>query len=385
MRPLLAVAAIAILTACRDNPSDTAALHSNLLTLDTHVDIPLTYMTEIDPNTDTDLQVDFAKMREGGLDAAFFIVYTPQTAVSEAGYAEAREIANTRFQAIRAMVETYPDQIGLARTADDVERIVGEGKLAALIGMENAYPLGASVDGVETWADRGVRYVGLTHFGANQFGDSSGTKDYEDESALTTHGGLSDLGRQLVAELNDHAILVDISHAGDATALQAIELSRAPVLASHSGADGTFEHHRNLSDDLLDALAANGGVVQLVALGAYVQPWTDEQQARIDAIAPDLTEDERDAEFARIRALKPVTVAAYVDHIDYVVNRIGIDHVGIASDFDGGGGIEGWQDASQTQAVTEELRRRGYSREDMQKIWGGNVLRIMRASEQAAR
>ena len=385
MRPLLAVAAIAILAACRDNPSDTAALHSNLLTLDTHVDIPLTYMTEIDPNTDTDLQVDFAKMREGGLDAAFFIVYTPQTPVSATGYVEARDIAETRFQAIRAMVETYPDQIGLARTADDVERIVGEGKLAALIGMENAYPLGASVDGVEAWADRGVRYVGLTHFGANQFGDSSGTKDYEDESALTTHGGLSDLGRQLVAELNDHGILVDISHAGDATALQAIELSRAPVLASHSGADGTFEHHRNLSDDLLDALAANGGVVQLVALGAYVQPWTDEQQARIDAIAPDLTEDERDAEFARIRALKPVTVAAYVDHIDYVVNRIGIDHVGIASDFDGGGGIEGWQDASQTQAVTEELRRRGYSREDMQKIWGGNVLRIMRASEQAAR
>ena len=385
MKHLMAAATLALLVACRDNPSDTAALHANLLTLDTHVDIPLDYMDAVDPNTDTDLQVDFAKMREGGLDAAFFIVYTPQTAVSEAGYAEAREIAETRFRAIRRMVETYPDQIGLARTADDVERLVGEGKLAALIGMENAYPLGPGLDDVEKWADRGVRYVGITHFGANQFGDSSGTKDYEDESALSTHGGLSDLGRALVPALNDAGILVDISHAGDATAMQAMELSRVPVIASHSGADGAFDHHRNLSDDLLDALRDNGGVVQLVALGAYVQPWTEAQQARIDALSPDMSEDDRDAEMARIRALKPVTVAAYADHIDYVVDRIGIDHVGIASDFDGGGGIEGWQDASQTQAVTEELRRRGYSREDIQKIWGGNVLRIMRAAEAAAK
>ena len=385
MKKLLLISAALAVAACRDNPSDTAAFHSELLTLDTHVDIPLDYMKVVDPNTDTDLQVDFAKMREGGLDAAFFIVYTPQTEVSATGYVEARDIAETRFQAIRAMVETYPDQIALARTADDVERIVGEGKLAAMIGMENAYPLGPNTREVSAWADRGVRYVGITHFGANQFGDSSGTKDYEDESALNTYGGLSPLGRRLVEELNDHGILVDISHAGDATAMQAIELSRAPVIASHSGVDGTFEHPRNLSDELLDALAANGGVVQLVALGAYVQPWTEDQQAQLDALPDDMDEAARDAAVAKIRAIKPVTVGAYVDHLDYVVARIGIDHVGIASDFDGGGGISGWEDASKTQAVTEELRKRGYSREDIQKIWGGNVLRILRAAEEAAR
>ena len=390
MRNYLAAASAAlILAACRDNPVDTATLHDRLLTLDTHVDIPLDYMLEVDPATETDLQVDFAKMRDGGLDAAFFIVYTPQTPVSEAGYASAREIAETRYQAIRKMVETYPETIALARTADDVERIEGEGKLAALIGMENAYPLGPSIDDVPMWADRGVRYVGLTHFGVNQFGDSSNLKPYEDESALTTYGGLSPLGRDLVVALNDHGILVDVSHTGDQTALQAIELSRVPVIASHSGVDGINDHPRNMSDELLEALSDNGGVVQLVALGSYVRAFSAQQFQAAEALRArrdEMSEEDYDAAYEKVLDLgERASLSDYVDHIEYAVDRAGIDHVGIASDFDGGGGIVGWQDASETQALTEELLARGYTRDDIAKIWGGNVLRIMRAAEEGAR
>ena len=390
MRNYLAAASAAlILAACRDNPVDTATLHDRLLTLDTHVDIPLDYMLEVDPATETDLQVDFAKMRDGGLDAAFFIVYTPQTPVSEAGYASAREIAETRYQAIRKMVETYPETIALARTADDVERIVGEGRLAALIGMENAYPLGPSIDDVPMWADRGVRYVGLTHFGVNQFGDSSNLKPYEDESALTTYGGLSPLGRDLVVALNDHGILVDVSHTGDQTALQAIELSRVPVIASHSGVDGINDHPRNMSDELLEALSDNGGVVQLVALGSYVRAFSAQQFQAAEALRArrdEMSEEDYDAAYEKVLDLgERASLSDYVDHIEYAVDRAGIDHVGIASDFDGGGGIVGWQDASETQALTEELLARGYTRDDIAKIWGGNVLRIMRAAEEGAR
>ena len=361
------VPAALLLSACATplDPAslDPAAIHARTLTLDTHVDIPLDYITAIDPGTRTELQADLPKMFEGGLDAAFFIVYTPQTELSEAGYREAREIAETRFAAIDRLVNDYPNRIALARTADDVERIVASGRRAALIGMENAYPLGPSTASVPVWARRGVRYVGLTHFGANQFGDSSGTKDYETDAALTTHGGLSALGRELITALNDNGIMVDISHAGDATARQAIALSRTPVIASHSGVDGVLKHPRNLSDDLLDALRDTGGVVQLVALDAYVK-FQDP--------------DHPDGTFS-------ASVADYVDHIDYAVQRIGIDHVGIASDFDGGGGLLGWEDASATPAVTAELLTRGYSESDIAKIWGGNLLRVMRVVEADAR
>ena len=385
MTRLLSLSAL-LLAGCATAPvEDGRSLHERILTLDTHVDIPLDYMAAVDPGGVTEAQVDLPKMASGGLDSAFFIVYTPQTAVSPEGIAEARDIAETRYRAIERLVRTYPDRVALARTADEVESIVAGGRVAALIGMENAYPLGMSVADVPMWAERGVRYVGLTHFGANQFGDSSGTKDYETEAALSTHGGLSPLGRELVRALNDNGVLVDISHAGDATAMQAMELSRVPVIASHSGVDGVLDHHRNLSDALLDKLAETGGVVQLVALGAYVKAWTPEQQARLDALPDDMDEDARDAAVAAIRALSPVTVADYVDHIDYAVERTGVEHVGIASDFDGGGGIAGWEDASETGAVTEELLRRGYSERDIEAIWSGNVLRLLRRAEGAAR
>lgn len=401
MRLLLSLLlASAVLSGCtgersvEPKPAPPQNLHERILTLDTHVDIPLNYMTEIDPGFSTDLQVDLPKMFEGGLDAAFFIVYTPQTPLSEDGYVEAQRIAQTRYRAIQRMINQNPERIELAYTARDVRRIVSEGKRAALIGMENAYPLGPDLSKVDLWARRGVRYVGLTHFGHNQFGDSSNLKDWDEVES--EHGGLSKLGQGLVRKLNDVGVMVDVSHAGKATMMQATALSRVPVIASHSGVVGVAKSARNLDYEQLMALQANGGVVQLVALGAYVKALTPAQEAfqaemearfnvktaaDVEALS-DTDKAALEAARAELRAMEPAaTVSDFVDHIDYVVNLIGIDHVGIASDFDGGGGIVGWQDASETPAVTAELERRGYNEDDIAKIWGGNLLRVMEAVE----
>lgn len=379
--------------------AEISSLHGRTLTLDTHVDIPLTYMGEVDPGGMTEAQVDLPKMEAGGLDAAFFIVYTPQTPVSAEGYKAASVIAETRYAAIDALVRTYPERIELAKTAADVRRIVGEGKRAALIGMENAYPLGETTKSVDLWADRGVRYMGITHMGHNQFGDSSNPKAQWNE-AEAVYGGLSDLGRELIAALNDAGVMVDVSHAGKTTMMQATALSRVPVIASHSGVMGVAKSARNLDDEQLKALAANGGVVQLVALGRYVKALTPEQEAFKASVRADMgletdkalwgmNEAQQKAYFAALAPMAemsaPASVADYADHIDYAVKTAGINHVGIASDFDGGGGIAGWEDASETANVTAELVLRGYSEGDIAKIWGENLLRVMEAVEKGAK
>lgn len=377
-----------------DTPAPQS-LHERILTLDTHVDIPLNYMTEVDPGWPTEAQVDLPKMVEGGLDAAFLIVYTPQTPLSEQGYKDAAEIAQTRYRAIQQLIIQYPDRAALAYTAADVRKYVGEGRRAILIGMENAYPLGPNLDQLDLWARRGVRYMGITHMGHNQFGDSSNPKTQWGEGE-SQHGGLSPLGRRLVSKLNDLGVMVDVSHAAKTTMMDATAMSRVPVIASHSGVMGVAKSARNLDDEQLRALAGNGGVVQLVALGAYVKAPTPQQAAfvaeieakynvKTSADVDTLSEVDRAALMAdreKLRAMEPpASVSDYVDHIDHAVKVAGIDHVGIASDFDGGGGITGWQNASETPNVTAELVRRGYSEEDIAKIWGGNLLRVMEAVE----
>ena len=401
----------ALLSACEPsqprNPiKDTGpqTLHERTLTLDTHVDIPLDYMIDVDPGFLTDAQVDLPKMLAGGLDAAFFIVYTPQTEYSlsspaSADYKSASAIAETRFRAIQNLLIEYPEQVKLCITADEVRETVSEGKRAVLIGMENAFPLGPDLSKVDLWARRGVRYVGLTHFGHNQFGDSSNAKIQWGETD-TLHGGLSPLGKSLVRKLNDVGIMVDVSHAGKSTMMQATALSRVPIIASHSGVMGVAKSARNLDDEQLLAIKENGGVVQLVALGAYVKAMTPKQEAFKMAVRAELGL-ETDAKLYAMDAateavymerIKPMfdmapaaSVADYADHIDYAVKIMGIDHVGIASDFDGGGGIAGWEDASKTPAVTAELVARGYNEADIAKIWGGNLLRVMEAVEAGRR
>lgn len=383
--------------AARDvSESEAGALHARVLTLDTHVDIGRGYATEqLDPGRFTRAQVDLPKMRAGGLDAMFLIVYTGQGPRDAEGYAKAAASAEDSYRAIRRAIEAYPDQIALATTADEVEAIHASGRKVALIGMENAYPLGPSIDQVPLWAERGVRYVGLTHMGHNQFGGSSNPSTALGDAP--EDAGLTELGRALVKSLNDHGILVDISHVGKRSMLEAVQLSRAPIIASHSGASGRYENARNLDDEQLKAIRDNGGVAQMVAFRSYVAALAPEVAAGIvelrnthiangwDAASEADVAAYNQGVLALRKRYSDIGLDAFVDHIDYAVDLIGIGHVGIASDFDGGGGVVGWDDAAETLNVTWELMRRGYSEDDIRKLWSGNVLRILRAAQSKAR
>ncbi len=367
-------------------------IHEKVIALDTHVDIPTDYATAaMDPGGITKAQVDLPKMRAGGLDAIFLIVYTAQGPLTPEGFADARANANTKAEAIHRLVAAYPDQIGLALSAEDARKIAKSGRKVALIGMENAYPLGGSVADVKQWRARGVLYSGITHFGHNQFGDSSNPNaDIKEPEEI--HGGLSALGRELVEQLNRNGVMVDVSHSSKKTMMQAVALSKAPIIASHSGAKAIGDAPRNLDDEQLKAIAANNGVAQIVALDAFVKPLNAEQNALQDKIRKEMkleTSAARAAMTPEVEAayekrrealwkIEPrATVADYVNHIDHAVKIAGIDHVGIASDFDGGGGIVGWSDASETLNVTRELVKRGYSEQDIEKIWSGNLLRVL--------
>ncbi len=405
----LLLAAVLLVTACgpeSEPPPETPeamdararAIHVRVLAIDTHDDIPFDFATaEVDP-LNADRQVTLEKMREGGLDAAFFVVYVGQTERTPANYAKARADAMTKFDAIHRMTEEmYPDQIELAYTADDVERIYGEGKLVAAIGIENGFVIGKDLSLLERYHELGARYITLAHGGHNDIADSATPRenlgDGEEE-----HGGLSDFGEEVVAEMNRVGIMVDVSHISKKAALDAMRVSRAPVMASHSSTRDLADHPRNMDDETLLALRENGGVMQTVAFNGYVKirPEFDAARAALrDELGIqgfgglDALPEEQRAEYdRRIAALEqqypPSTVADFVDHIDHAVTLIGIDYVGISSDFDGGGGVVGWNDASETQNVTIELVRRGYTEEEIGKLWGGNLLRVWREVERVA-
>ena len=333
-------------------------------------------------------------MRIGGLDAGFFIVYTPQGALTEEGYAGAVEAAEEKYRGILRMLRANPETIGLATTADEVEALNAEGKLVALIGIENSYPLGTTpeevAERVAMWAERGARYVSITHFGHNQFGGSSNPSDARGDG---DDPGLSDLGRALVAALNDRGIMVDVSHVGPRTTADVIAASRAPVIASHSTAKAVHDNPRGLTDEQLRAIRDDGGVAQITAYRSYlaaVDPQItaamsilrqrlglDSEAGFGNASSETLAEYGREAALVR-EAFEDVTLARFLDHVDHAVEVAGIDHVGLSGDFDGGGGVEGWDNAADSPNVTAALLERGYSEEDLAKIWGGNLLRVMR-------
>ena len=381
-------------------------IHDRVITLDTHDDISTANFTaERNYTMDLPNQVTLPKMEAGGLDVAWFVVYTGQGPHTEEGFAAAYENAIDKFDAIHRLVEEYaPDRIELALTSDDVRRIAAEGKLVAMIGVENAYPLGTDISRVEEFHERGARYMSLAHTGPSQLSDAhSGERD-----GNRMHNGLSEMGREAVAEMNRLGIMIDISHPSKESILQTLEMTRAPVVASHSAARALSDVSRNLDDEALRAVAENGGVVQTVALGSFVS--TDKaaarregMQAAVAEIAAErgfeilgraainaLPDERRDGYQTRMNRVRmaaaerlaesgpgPVDVADFVDHIDYMVNLIGLEHVGISSDFDGGGGIEGWNDASETFNVTLELVRRGYTEEQIGMLWSGNLLRVL--------
>lgn len=388
------------------------AIHERVIALDTHDDIdPANFTATRNYTTRLDTQVNLPKMVQGGLDASFFIVYVGQGPLTADGYAKAYQAAIEKFDAIHRLTETIaPDKIGLALTAADVRRIAASGKKVALIGVENGYPLGTDIGRVKEFYDRGARYMSLAHNGHSQLSDSNtGERDGQ-----WLHNGLSELGKQTIAEMNKWGVMIDVSHPSKASMMQAVALSKAPIIASHSACRALCDHSRNMDDEQLLALKKNGGVIQVVAFNSYVKtppPPSAERTAAIDALRKGLglppggagggggggalarlSEAQR-AEFqqrmaAIDRQFAPpprATVKDFVDHIDHAVKLIGIDHVGISSDFDGGGGVEGWNDASETFNVTLELVRRGYTEEQIGKIWSGNLLRVMADVERIAK
>lgn len=377
------------------------AIHDRVITLDTHVDInPRDFTPARNYTQRLDTQVNLPKMQEGGLDAAFFIVYVGQGSLTPEGFDRAYKQAVEKFEAIhRFTKEIAPDRIELALTAADVRRIAAAGKKVALIGVENAYPLGTDLARVKEFHARGGRYMSLAHNGHSQFADSNtGERD-----GKYLHNGLNELGRDVIREMNRWGVMVDVSHPSKAANLQAIRLSRAPVIASHSAARALADHSRNMDDEQLMALKANGGVIQTVAFDSYVKVKPPDSPERAAAIAKlrvemglqggpasqtDRTRDEFRRRMAEINRQFPpppmATVSDFVDHIDYLVKKIGIDHVGISSDFDGGGGVDGWNGAEETFNVTLELVRRGYTEEQIGKIWSGNLLRVMEAVQRVA-
>ena len=329
-------------------------IHDRVMALDTHVDIPLNFATSEHDPLDADAQVNLLNMRNGGLDTVFFIVYVGQQVRSEMNYLDAKADALNKFDAIHRMVELYPDEIGLASSAAEASALHAEGKLVAMIGVENGFSIGRDISLVEEFRNRGARYMGLVHNGHNDIGDSAQAQQGLNDE-VEEHGGLSEYGYRVVEELNRVGILVDISHVSKQTMLDAVNHSSAPIIASHSSVNGVFVHPRNLDDEQLLAIKDNGGVVQIVAFDNYLN------EGRGTA-----------------------SVSELVDHIDYAIDLIGIEHVGISSDFGGGGGIAGWSDADETINVTIELVRRGYTEDEIAMIWSGNVLRILKEAEDIA-
>ncbi len=362
------------------------AIHEKVITIDTHDDININnFTTNRNYTQDLNTQVNLPKMMDGCLDVAWFIVYTGQGELNEAGYAAAYNNAISKFDAIHRLTsEIAPDKIGLATSSRKVRELVNEGKLVAMIGVENAFPIGTDLSNIEKFYNMGARYMSLSHNGHSQFSDSN-TGEADN---YYLHNGLSELGKQAVAEMNRLGMMIDVSHPSKDAIKQMFELSKAPLIASHSSAMALCDHSRNLDDELLMLFKKHGGVVQTVAFSSYVN--TNKHNAYYAAINKiydaegektgfkvlsrdsirKLDEQERSvydenlktiisATSGKVNELKknsgPVNVADYVDHIDYLVKTIGLDHVGISSDFDGGGGVEGWRDASETFNVTLEL------------------------------
>jgi membrane dipeptidase len=455
------------------------AIHERVITLDTHDDIsPNNFRPDCNYTMRLTTQVNLPKMKEGGLDVSFMIVYVGQGPLTAEGFDNAYRQAIAKFDAVHRLTkEIAPNEIELALTPADVRRIAKSGKKVAVIGIENGYPIGTDISRVKEFWSRGGRYMSLAHNGHSQLADSNNGE----ASNNWMHNGLSELGKQVIAEMNRYGIMVDLSHPSKQANLQAMALSKAPVIASHSSARALADHSRNLDDEQLEALKKNGGVVQTVAFASYVK--VEDRavtQARQQAFAalykefgvaaepgagrggggrgaagggggaaagaargggrgdagagrgqaggaptcpiedpnapaggrggrggggggrggggvnaealaalPADRRAEYDKRLAAIQAKYPpmtrANVADFVNHIDYLVKKIGIDHVGISSDFDGGGGVEGWNSAAETFNVTLELVRRGYTEEQIGKIWSGNLLRVWEQVERTAR
>ena len=375
--------------------AESQAIHDRVLTVDTHCDTTYRLLSDDwdigerhDPGERGSGKIDLPRMAEGGLDAEFFAVFVGQGERTPEGYARAKERAMRQLEGVHRMCEKYPNLVGLATLPEDAYRLEKEGKRAAYIGMENGYPVGKDLSLIEEYYERGVRYITLCHGGDNDICDSSTERNNPEDN------GLSDFGKEVVAECNRLGIMIDISHVSDRTFFDVLDASKATIIASHSSVRALCDHPRNLTDEMIKALAADGGVIQICFVSSFVktpkpnperdkalqalrEKYGSRREIKDEAVLEKMREEYMGVyeKYPRDRA----TVQDLVDHIDHVVKLVGVDHVGIGTDFDGGGDIEGCSDVSELPNVTAELVRRGYSEEEIRKIWGENFMRVFSA------
>ena len=389
------VTEVALLGCSREQSLSEQAteIHDRSFTIDSHIDWPMRQSLNPDfnpsirnePGLPSSGQWDLVRMSEGGLDAVFMSIYTPQRKRDRQAYQQAKDHANKLIDLTEKLVADNSDTLAIALTPKDAYRNEKLGKKSIFLGMENGYPLGKDLENLQFFYERGIRYITLTHSANNDLGDSSTDESQE-------WGGLSPLGAEVVQEMNRLGIMIDISHVHDDTFWDVIELTKAPIIASHSSASALRDVPRNMNDDMLRAIKKNGGVVQLCLLGDYIKEMeqSPERKAALEKLAGERTAwlqgelsfEEIEAFFAKYREInakypenKP-NLANAINHIDHMVAIMGIDHVGIGSDFDGGGGLIGISDVSQMPNITQELLARGYTEQEIRQIWGGNLMRV---------
>ena len=374
-------------------------IHKKVLTLDTHADTPLRMIEpgfsmsdRHDPN-ETGSKVDYPRMIEGGLDAIFFAAFVAQDIRNDKGNFRAKNLCVQMIDSILSSIQQNSDVVGLALNPEDAYSLEKEGKRAIYIGIENGYPIGEDLSNIETYYKKGVRYITLVHSSNNDLADSA------TDPAGPEHNGISEFGSKVVKEMNRLGIMVDVSHGSDAVFYDAIKISKAPIIATHSNARSVTNHKRNMTDDMLKLIAKNGGVVQLTMLSNYLRDPVPNITAEklkkelLSSIKPidQMTTLEKETMRKRLNEIDdkypiaPANLKNVVDHIDHIVNVAGIDHVGIGCDFDGGGGINGVFDVSQVMNITIELVKRGYNEDQIAKIWGGNLIRVFSEVQTIAR
>lgn len=374
---------------------DSLSLHHAILTLDAHLDTPVLFhqpdyeFSERGSVSADGTYVDLPRMIEGGLDGGFWAIFTPQGPLTTAGFHDARLTAMLRQMSIREMSSKYANAVELAFSADDAFRIHSLGKIVVFQSMENAYPLGEDISLLEAFYAGGLRMLGLVHARNNQFADSS-----TDSEAL--HRGLSPLGVKLIEEANRLGIILDASHASDAALRDMIEVSQTPIVLSHSSSSTVFEHPRNISDELISKVARNGGVIHINALGEYLENLVQSQTrrtaiARLNANRKAMHGSQGNQTYRHARRFIDEQIPPsrssfekYMEHLLYVLDLVGPEHVGIGADWDGGGGVEGMGDVASVSKITEALTRAGYLKDDIAKIWGGNTMRVMQCVEAAS-
>ena len=382
------------------------AIHASALTLDAHADIEIPGKPSSYVGSDGLSKVAPQKMRTGGLDAVVMAIAVGPMPRNAEGYAAAKAIAHAKLEAVKALANDKTNKSTITLNSDELITAHNEGKSALVLGFQNALILGTELDGINTLFNSGVRVFALTHMGHNDFADSSRTLfdgDTGTREPDAEHGGLSALGKAAVERINSLGGIMDISQLSTQAALQVIELSISPVIASHSNVRALTSVSRNLSDEEIDRIGETGGVIHVAPFRGYLFNSSDpDMDSNIRAVRKESGIDEdylypfelyweiddidlKKDFLTRISTLLgPIGLNEMVDHIDYIAKRIGVDHVGIGTDFNHGSGIEGFDDASEALNVTIELLKHGYSKDDIVKIWGGNFIRVWRTAEKVA-